>query len=98
MAEEGYEHQSSARAWMNRDLCFQWFLQFDRYVGETSGRRVALIVDNAWCHGNRDNLLEMQNVEVIYLPPRTTSRIQPLYAGVIACIKRVIGAVNSKEQ
>ena len=29
-----------------------------------------------------------KNVEVIYLPPRTTSRIQPLDAGVIACIKR----------
>ena len=88
VAGEGYEYQSSVRAWMNRDLFFQWLLRFDRYFGEKNGRRVALIFDNASCHGNRDNLPEMQNVEVIYLSPRTTSRIQPLGAGVIACIKR----------
>ena len=73
---------------MNRDLFFQWLLRFDRYVGETNGRRVACTVDNASCFGNRDNLPEMQYVEVVYLPPRTKSRIQLSDTGVIACIKQ----------
>ena len=33
---------------------------------------------------------ELAHVEVVFLPPNNTSKLQPLEAGVIATLKRVI--------
>ncbi len=83
-----FEYRSSPRAWRNQRLFFEWLMRFDVYIGQTNGRRVALLIDNASCYGSAETLPILQNVEVIFLPKRTTSRIQSLGAGIIACIKR----------
>ena len=53
----------------------------------TKDRKVGLLIDNASCHGYSETIPKLQNVEVIYLPAKTTSLIQHLDAGVIVALK-----------
>ena len=48
------------------------------------GRKVALIIDNSPAHPNIDNL---KAVELVFLPPNTTSKTQPMDQGVIRALK-----------
>ena len=45
-------------------------------------------MDKASSHGRIENLPELANVDVLFLPKNTTSVLQPLEAGVIACVKQ----------
>ena len=46
-----------------------------------------LVMDNCPAHVPIDSLPELANVKVLYLPPNTTSRIQPCDAGIIRTLK-----------
>ena len=46
--------------------------------------KVLLVLDNAPGH-NQD--LQHENVEVVFLPPNTTSLLQPLDQGIISILK-----------
>ena len=46
--------------------------------------RIALVIDNATCHPKLDDLV---NIELVFLPPNTTSHSQPMDQGVIANFK-----------
>ena len=46
-------------------------------------RKVLLIMDNAPSHGHP----ELSHVKIHFLPPTTTSHLQPLDAGIIQCFK-----------
>jgi hypothetical protein len=48
-------------------------------------RNVLVLLDNASVH---DTSLNLSNVEFLYLPPNTTSHLQPLDAGIIASFKK----------
>jgi len=48
--------------------------------------KVLLIIDNAPGHP-QSNSIEDENVQVVFLPPNTTSLLQPLDQGVIRCVK-----------
>ena len=63
----------------------EWLARFDREMA-THGRNVLLLLDNAPSHAVGD--LQLGNTTVRMLPPRTTSRIQPMDAGIIAALKR----------
>uniref|UniRef100_A0A0A1X5G3 Tigger transposable element-derived protein 6 n=1 Tax=Zeugodacus cucurbitae TaxID=28588 RepID=A0A0A1X5G3_ZEUCU len=58
--------------------------EFDREMGKQK-RKVFLVVDNAACH--KVNGLSLDNVKIEFLPPNTTSVLQPLDQGVIHCFK-----------
>ena len=63
-------------------VLFQEFLKrFDCHVR----RRVILVIDNARSHICEN--LQLSNVKVISLPPNTTSKLQPLDAGIITAFK-----------
>lgn len=49
-------------------------------------RKILLLIDNAPSHILGD--LVLSNVTVHFLPPNTTSKIQPLDAGIISAFKR----------
>ncbi|ESO10336.1 hypothetical protein HELRODRAFT_183752 [Helobdella robusta] len=49
------------------------------------GRKILLFVDNCFAHPE----ISMSNVIVKYLPPKTTSCLQPLDAGIISQIKTI---------
>lgn len=46
-----------------------------------------MFVDNASIHGNNSNLPLLNNMCVEFLPPLTTSILQPLNQGVIVFLK-----------
>lgn len=46
-----------------------------------------LLIDNCSAHGSVDSLPPVENVDVVFLPPKTTSKLQPLDAGIIAALK-----------
>lgn len=85
--ELGFDYHANKKAWMNTPLFFAWLVRFDNCIGRTVGRRVLLLVDNCSAHGKKDTLPPLRNVRVEFLPPNTTSKVQPLDAGVIAWVK-----------
>ncbi|GBM27391.1 hypothetical protein AVEN_250423-1 [Araneus ventricosus] len=47
-------------------------------------RKVLLVLDNATCHAHG---AQLKNFKLLFLPPNTTSNLQPLDHGVIKCFK-----------
>ena len=56
IAEEGYNYRAGPKAWMNRNLFFEWILSLDSYIGQTDWRKIALVIGNASCHGTSETL------------------------------------------
>ena len=74
---------SNTKAWMTSQVWTEWMNKFDRRM-RMERRKVALIIDNCRAHPIVPNLT---NVEVIYLPPNTTSHTQPCDQGIIQALK-----------
>jgi len=53
-------------------------------------RKILLLLDNASSHGDEDEVkaLGLKYVTVHFLPPNTTSRLQPVDAGIILNFKK----------
>lgn len=104
--------KSNKKAWVTSELFLEWFN--DCFIHEVAkylsyknlGFKVLLIVDNASCHPS--SLKEAHpNVEVVFLPPNTTSLIQPLDQGIIAtfkayytrrCLKRILNSIEENSE
>ena len=54
----GFDYSGNPKAWMDFSIFRDWHLRFNSYIAETEGRKVALLLDNASCHGTIDNLPE----------------------------------------
>ena len=78
------EYVANKKAWMTAEIWNRWLVSFDRSI-VAAGRRVLLIVDNASCHHMPAPTL--QGIKLVFLPPNTTSLIQPLDQGIIQCFK-----------
>jgi len=78
----GYWYFNNKKAWMTGVLFQKYLQRLDRYVN----RPILLLIDNAPSH--IADGLELRNVKVLCLPPNTTSKLQPLDAGIIAAFKK----------
>ena len=78
----GYWYFNNKKAWMTGVLFQKYLQRLDRYVN----RSILLVIDNASSHIAEG--LEFRNVKVLCLPPNTTSKLQPLDAGIIAAFKK----------
>lgn len=61
---------------------------FSSFIACKRGRNVFLIVNNSSSHRKVENIPKLENVNVSFLPPNTTLRLQPMDAGIISAVKR----------
>ncbi|XP_039386738.1 tigger transposable element-derived protein 4-like [Mauremys reevesii] len=76
-----YDGQPSA--WITGDLFSAWVKKWDRKF-QAEKRKVALIVDNCRAHPDVPGL---KAIKIFYLPPNTTSKLQPMDQGIIQVLK-----------
>ena len=76
--------KSNKKAWMTGKE-FKEFVNALNNKMTAQNRKILLIIDNAPGHPK----LEVSNVKLHFLPPNTTSRLQPLDGGIIKQIKSV---------
>nr|CCA22820.1 PREDICTED: similar to Tigger transposable elementderived protein 6 putative [Albugo laibachii Nc14] len=69
--------------WQSGEQHGEWLDELNESM-KKEGRHVMLLLDNASAHYDEKLL---SNVKIEMLPPNTTSVLQPMDAGVIACIK-----------
>ncbi len=71
------------KAWMTTKIFNEWLQTIDKQMGRKK-RKILLFIDNCPAH---NNVLPLKNVTVMFLPPNTTSALQPLDQGIIQNFK-----------
>ena len=98
------QYESNAKAWMVSDLFSSWLLKLDKRF-QNEHRKVAMVVDNCPAHPNVQDALK--SITLVFLPPNTTSKLQPCDQGIIQNLKvhyrkylliKMITAVEAKEE
>lgn len=74
------DYFSSKNAWMTGLIWEKWLRRWDQALS----RKICLLVDNCTSHPKVSNL---KNIEVVFLPPNTTSIMQPMDQGCIKIFK-----------
>ena len=95
--------RTQRKCWMDSTLFEEWVRerapQFER-----QGREIALIVDNCSAHLKIHNL---KTINLVFLPPNSTSKTQPMDQGVIrstkayyraACTRNYLDAIENGQQ
>ncbi|KAL7326228.1 hypothetical protein PS15p_212320 [Mucor circinelloides] len=77
------EYHSSPSAWMTTEV-FRKYIKRLNSSSIYAKRKVAILVDKASVHKLTE---EFSNIKLIFLPANTTSKLQPLDAGIIANLK-----------
>jgi hypothetical protein len=77
------DYVSNKKAWMVSSLFESYVRQLDKAI-TSQKRNIVLIIDNCPAHPSIDNL---RSIKIVYLPPNTTSKIQPMDGGVIHAFK-----------
>lgn len=76
------EYSANNNAWMTGALFENWLDKLDRRMAFEK-RKVAMIVDNCSAHPH----VELENVEIVFLPPNTANVTQPMDGGIIRDLK-----------
>jgi hypothetical protein len=87
----GISWRWNKKSWMTGVIMTEYLRWFDKQM---NGRKVLLLMDNFSAHLSAVNELEampqglgLVNTEVLFLPPNSTSKLQPLDQGIIASFK-----------
>jgi hypothetical protein len=75
-------YRSNKRAWMTSVLWKEWLERLNSKM-KNQKRHILMFVDNCSAHPN----VSLTNIKLMFLPPNTTSRLQPCDDGIIAAIK-----------
>lgn len=73
---------ANKKAWMTASIMEDFLIQLNKKM-VIQKRHILLFLDNASSHPN----LKLSNVQLVFLPPNTTSETQPLDQGIINAIK-----------
>ncbi|KAM7298277.1 tigger transposable element-derived protein 6-like [Ixodes scapularis] len=68
---------------MTRDIFNKWLLDFDGKMKKEK-RKVLLFLDNCSSHMQ---VPKLQSTKVVYFPPCTTSKLQPIDQGIVHSVK-----------
>ena len=77
------DYLANKKAWMTSDIFKDWLVKLDKKFVRQK-RRVAMVVDNCPAHPRVKNL---KAITLVFLPPNTTSKTQPMDQGVIQNLK-----------
>jgi hypothetical protein len=76
-------YRNSKKAWMTNILWREYILDFEKFCTEPS----ILLIDNCSAHLIDYDILKLKYLTVYFLPPNTTSFLQPCDAGIIKTFK-----------
>ena len=79
-------YYNNQKAWMTRYIFSEWLHHFDDYITRKKNRPVLLLPNNVASHFP-SNVDDLKCVKLHYLPPNTTSQLQPLDVGIIKAFK-----------
>lgn len=77
------EYYSNKKAWMTSEIFTEWVKKLEKKMLREK-RKIALIVDNCPAH---PKIAGLKAVELVFLPPNTTSKTQPMNQGIIQNLK-----------
>lgn len=77
------DYDANKNAWMTSVLFEAWLRKWDSQLFR-KGRKIALIIDNCTAHPHIPDLVA---IELVFLPPNTTSEMQPCDQGIIKMLK-----------
>ncbi|XP_057299235.1 tigger transposable element-derived protein 4-like [Hydractinia symbiolongicarpus] len=77
------QYKAQKKAWMDSEIFTDYVKKLDVKF-ETAGRKIVLIIDNCPAH---PEVTGLKAVELVFLPPNTTSKTQPMDQGVIRALK-----------
>ena len=78
------QYQANRKAWMLSDLFLNWLTKLDkRFILE--GRSIAMVVDNCPSHPKINS--QLKTIQLVFLPPNTTSILQTCDQGIIRNLK-----------
>lgn len=78
------DYRSNRKSWMTSAIFEEWIFKLDKKMRDQN-RKIALILDNCPAHPNVSS--KLSNVNLFFLPPNTTSKLQPMDQGVIKNLK-----------
>nr|CCA19907.1 hypothetical protein TRIADDRAFT_5525 [Albugo laibachii Nc14] len=81
----GFYYRSIFKAWMTGFLFLEWLCELDNDM-RAQKRNIVLLLDNASAHTAHG--MELKSVIVVFLPPNTTVKLQPMGAEMIFSFKR----------
>ena len=87
-------YRAQQKSWMSSELFEEWVKELDRNFGSKK-RKIALIIDNCPAH---PDVPALEWVELIFLPPNTTSVTQPMDQGVTRGLKAKYRSLEVKKQ
>ena len=77
-------YESKKKAWMTGEMFAGWMRRIANQM-RLQNRHILMFLDNCGAHP----ALQFDNMKVVFLPPNTTSRLQPMDAGIIQNMKMV---------
>lgn len=74
------------KSWMTADILVSVLAKLNRKMS-SKDRKIILLMDNAGCHPEDTLKDRFSHIKLLFLPPNTTSRLQPLDLGIIQNFK-----------
>lgn len=78
----GVDYEANPHSWMTGEIFREWLQTLNNKMA-LQQRKILLLLDNCAAHPHTC----LSNVTLLYLPPNTTAKLQPMDAGIIQHMK-----------